>query len=219
MARGKDRENWVLGVNISPELTSGPGLPHCCCAWQAAPAPQLGCPSPKPARHVSNRAKHVSNRRTVPEPPALAAPSVQAQGQALGRLRWAQYLLFPEPGTASAVVPPRRDRQRGHRSCQVTGDQGCLFHFTKSVLGRQGKCPSTGSLLTAPEAASSQPGSLQRSGMKGACEKRHHGLSPHSSAREGDVYPGTGERKTPCGQLCLAAPGTAAAHSGQHSTT
>lgn len=53
--------------------------------------------------------------------------------------------------------------------------------------------------------------------MKGACEKRHHGLSLHSSAREGGVYTGTGGRKIPRGQLCLVALGTAAAHLGQHS--
>lgn len=129
-----------LRVNSSPEVTSGPGLPHRCCAWQAAPAPQLGRPNPEPARHVSNRPS-TSPTEWSPSRRLLLRLLRGLRVRPWVGLRWAESISssqsLAQPRLSS---PPSRDKQRRHRSCQVTGNRDCLFQISLRETGKQ--CPS-----------------------------------------------------------------------------
>lgn len=68
---GKVREDWVLGVNISPRVTFGLRLTHCCARPRILKAdwvsPGLAAPSLAAEMSRPQESKHVSNKGLIPE--------------------------------------------------------------------------------------------------------------------------------------------------------
>lgn len=161
-------------------MTFGPRVPHCCCAWPRL-LPLCSWDVQAPRGPGTSPVGEWSQRL-----PAPAETSSQAQGQAPQIcVRGAHRLLSPEPGRASADIPPSRDRQRRPKAAKSQATQGFVFFpFTPSQSRETGKHGVPPPRLLSSRLPwrwpSSLPGAMQRSGMKGSREQHH--LSPHSSA-------------------------------------
>lgn len=131
------QEDGVLGANISPGVTFGPRVPHCCCAW---PKPLSRCSWDAQAPHGSACLYQGNGPRGLLCLPSLLhrlrpSPSDPREGSSLSPL--------PRPGRASADIPQVGMGGEGQKlPSHRRPNHSFSFLSFHLNLGRQGKVVS-----------------------------------------------------------------------------